>query len=94
MSSVLAKFPIRSFNFAIAAIGLGVAALCSGSTTAQAAANAQWCLMRDGGQDCSYYTMAQCLASASGQGGQCDPNFGYYDRSYAQYRRPYYPYYR
>lgn len=89
MSSVVAKFPIRSFIFAIAGIGIGAAALCCGSTTAQAA-DAQWCLMRDGSQDCSYYTIAQCLASASGQGGQCDFNFAYPDRSYAQYRRPIY----
>jgi hypothetical protein len=25
-------------------------------------------------QDCSYYTMAQCAASASGRGFQCNPN--------------------
>jgi hypothetical protein len=24
--------------------------------------------------DCSYYTMAQCTATASGRGAQCDPN--------------------
>ncbi len=43
--------------------------------------------------DCTYYTMAQCLASASGRAAQCDPNPYYgvplpkrYGRGYRQAR--------
>jgi hypothetical protein len=31
--------------------------------------------------DCSYYTMAQCAASASGRAAQCDPNPYYAGRT-------------
>ena len=37
-------------------------------------------------QDCTYYTMAQCAASASGRGLQCDPN-PYYAGPTASVRR-------
>lgn len=87
MSFASVKFPVRLSLVVAAGIAAGLVALGSGATVARAA-DAQWCLMRDGAQDCAYYTLAQCLASASGQGGQCDINSGYYDRAYAELRRP------
>jgi hypothetical protein len=38
---------------------------------------APWCAAmggRDGGWDCSYYSLEQCLATARGLGGYCSPN--------------------
>jgi hypothetical protein len=70
---------------AAAFLGVGATMMfLAGGTTAASAANAQWCLDKDGSYDCAYITMSQCLASASGQGGQCNPNGRYYDSAYAQ----------
>ncbi len=37
---------------------------------------APWCAYLGGGwgYDCSYHTLAQCLATARGLGGHCSPN--------------------
>jgi len=50
-----------------------------GTASAQAANPTRPYCLRDGvsgggSWDCSYYSMAQCLASASGAGGSCQPN--------------------
>lgn len=50
-----------------------------GATPAKADANAAFCLKhyKDGGAviwACDYYTLAQCQASSSGQGGSCVAN--------------------
>jgi hypothetical protein len=37
-------------------------------------------------EDCTYYTMGQCLASASGRAAQCNPN-PYYGGAMASSRR-------
>jgi len=66
--------------------GLAVAILTLGIVSAAAPARAQrydpaypFCMyvVEWGGSpryDCSFYTMEQCRASASGRGGSCDPN--------------------
>lgn len=64
---------------AVAIVALGVA-----STAGQAQAQTydpafpvcMYVVSRGGGgyYDCSYYTMAQCAASASGRPAQCNPN--------------------
>jgi hypothetical protein len=51
-----------------------------------------WCLRYpDGGDDCMYYTYAQCLATLSGQYGECVRNpfaaYGYQPYGYEQPRR-------
>lgn len=45
--------------------------------TAGARAPAPWCANlggRDGGWDCSYHTFEQCMATARGLSGNCQPN--------------------
>jgi hypothetical protein len=45
-----------------------------------------------GHYDCTYYTMAQCAASASGRAAQCDPNPYYAGAATAAARRGYWRY--
>ena len=68
--------PMRTLALTIFTMGIVLAA---GDTRAQTYDPAfpvcMFVVKIDGGYyDCSYYTMAQCAASASGRGLQCDPN--------------------
>ncbi|UPJ46297.1 DUF3551 domain-containing protein [Bradyrhizobium sp. 200] len=68
---------MRTLAFAILTAGI---ALAAGQARAQTYDPAFPVCMRvvpwGGGTyyDCTYYTMAQCAASASGRAAQCDPN--------------------
>lgn len=66
---------MRYALFAISALAAATAATVSGTSTA-AAIEYPYCLAGNGGTfgDCSYYTMAQCRASASGRGLDCIDN--------------------
>jgi uncharacterized protein DUF3551 len=52
-----------------------------------------WCAYeggQDGGWDCAYYTFEQCMATARGLGGRCQPNpwaLQYPDRPAGRSRR-------
>jgi hypothetical protein len=51
------------------AVALGIAGLCTVSPKAAYAFDYPWCVASaSGGWDCSYSTIAQCQASASGVG--------------------------
>jgi hypothetical protein len=82
MSYVIGKNALSAF-LASSAIGLGV--MLVGATSPAQAANAPWCLYKDGGYlECAYLTAEQCLYSARGQGGTCNVNSAY-SGGYAQY---------
>ena len=64
--------------------------LLAGATTADIAAaqpitgSARWCVvvgLHGGTLDCSYHTLQQCMASASGVSNQCSLNPWYVERS-------------
>ena len=63
-----------------AALGVVVAAAALDARiagTAGARPPAPWCANlggRDGGWDCSYHTFEQCMATARGLSGNCQPN--------------------
>jgi hypothetical protein len=63
-----------------AALGAVVAAATLDTWSAARAASrppAPWCANlggRDGGWDCSYHTFEQCMATARGLSGNCQPN--------------------
>lgn len=68
-------------RFALAALAASVSILTVNveSTVAQPANPYRPVCLRDGALgpgtwDCTYYSMAQCLASAHGAGGSCQPN--------------------
>ncbi len=72
--------PRRRLSVLSIAVALGAVAgaeLLDAQTTATAQQRAPWCAAlggRDGGNDCSYYTFEQCMATARGLGGYCSPN--------------------
>jgi hypothetical protein len=60
---------------------IGVAAATAIPMTRAAAQNYPWCAYYDGvgggGTNCGFTTFQQCLATASGIGGSCEPNTQY-----------------
>jgi Protein of unknown function (DUF3551) len=65
---------MRTLTFTILTMGI---ALAAGQAKAQTYDPVCMHVIPWGGgayYDCSYYTMAQCAASASGRAAQCDPN--------------------
>jgi hypothetical protein len=80
-------------------IAVGIAVVAgAGLLDARSAALAQrrpapWCAYEGGqvgGWDCAYYTFEQCMATARGLGGQCQPNpwaLHYPDRPTGRSRR-------
>jgi hypothetical protein len=68
---------MRVLTLAILAIGMVSAAGQAGAQTYDPAFPVCMHVVPLGGgsyEDCMYYTMAQCAASASGRGAQCSPN--------------------
>ena len=62
-----------------AALGavVGASALDAATTASAGYRTAPWCAAlggRDGGWDCGYYSFEQCMATARGLGGFCQPN--------------------
>ena len=59
---------------------------------AQQKRRATWCHTPDPGSppECLYHSLEQCLASASGVGGSCDPNYpaSAWGRGDQQFRQP------
>ena len=67
-----------------------VAGLLDSRNAAMAAQRAPWCAYLggfSGGFDCSYYTFDQCMATARGLGGRCQPNPAVAQDPYWQPRR-------
>ena len=63
----------------LASLAAAIAILSVNTDTASAQNTTRPYCIRDGGGspgmwDCSYYSMNQCRASASGVGGSCQPN--------------------
>ena len=70
---------LLALNIAAALGAVVAAAALDASTAGTAGARppAPWCANlggRDGGWDCGYYTFEQCMATARGLGGSCQPN--------------------
>jgi hypothetical protein len=64
---------MRGLMIAIALVGLAWA----GSTSAEAARGARYCLKNSPGPgDCKYSSYRQCMASASGTSAICVRNYG------------------
>jgi len=81
------------------AVALGAVAgagLLDTGNAAMAGSAAPWCAYLGGfggGFDCSYYTFEQCMATARGLGGRCQPNPSVaqnVDRQPRRARRQYY----
>ena len=73
----------------VLAAAAGAGLLDSGNA-AMAAQRAPWCAYLggfSGGFDCSYYTFDQCMATARGLGGRCQPNPAVAQDPYWQPRR-------
>jgi hypothetical protein len=73
------------------AVGLSVAAgLWLFSATAAAADPYPWCAQygRDGGRNCGFLTLQQCLDTVSGIGGGCEHNLFYTGPERTQDRKP------
>jgi hypothetical protein len=68
---------LLALNVAVALGATAAATLLDFRTAAEARAAPPWCANlggRDGGWDCGYYTFEQCMATARGLGGSCQPN--------------------
>jgi hypothetical protein len=68
---------LLALNIAVALGATVAATLLDSSTAATARAAPPWCANlggRDGGWDCGYFTFEQCMATARGLGGSCQPN--------------------
>jgi hypothetical protein len=68
--------------------GVGLSPLLSATAQADWRQLAPWCAYMGasfGSFDCSYYTFAQCMATARGLGGYCTPNPR---AAHDPYRRP------
>jgi hypothetical protein len=70
---------LLALNIAAALGAVVVAAALDARTAGTAGARppAPWCANlggRDGGWDCSYHSFAQCMATARGLSGNCQPN--------------------
>jgi Protein of unknown function (DUF3551) len=68
---------LLALNIAVALGATAAATLLDSRTAAEARAAPPWCANlggRDGGWDCGYYTFEQCMATARGLGGSCQPN--------------------
>ena len=75
------------------ALAAVLAAISAFMTPASAAPPIAWCARtytQGVGDDCMYYTYAQCRAAISGLRGECVRNpFAYYGEPSRRYRRPY-----
>ena len=59
------------------ALVAGAGLLDAGSSAVAQRRPPPWCAYEgghDGGLDCAYYTFEQCMATARGLGGRCQPN--------------------
>ncbi len=70
---------LLALNVAVALGALAGAALLDSRTAALAGGRppAPWCANlggRDGGWDCGYHSFEQCMATARGLSGNCQPN--------------------
>jgi hypothetical protein len=66
-----------ALNIAVALGATAAATLLDARTAATARPAPPWCANlggRDGGWDCGYFTFEQCMATARGLGGSCQPN--------------------
>jgi hypothetical protein len=59
------------------ALAATVVAFGASSAPAQSSASYPYCLFTDDAQDCTYTSMAQCLASKRGNADFCQPNNWY-----------------
>lgn len=59
------------------ALATTVVAFGSSSASAQSSASYPYCLFTEDAQDCTYTSMAQCLASKRGNADFCEPNNWY-----------------
>lgn len=66
---------LKKLSF-LAMCAFAACAITTDDTKAQRTGSLPYCavLSDDGGMDCSYPTMAACLASVNGVGGACNPN--------------------
>ena len=55
-------------------LGLGVAIAALSALNGPAAAQGAWCSQDMNAVSCGYYTLQQCQAGVSGNGGYCVPN--------------------
>jgi len=85
--------PLLALKVAVALVTVVGAELLDTGNAAMARQAAPWCAYLggfDGGFDCSYYTFEQCMATARGLGGRCQPNPVVAqdpDRQWRRYRR-------
>jgi uncharacterized protein DUF3551 len=82
---------MRALKIAVVlGVVVGAQLLDSGSVAFAQRRAPPWCAYlggRDGGFDCSYYTFEQCMATARGLGGRCQPNPAAVQDQYWQPRR-------
>ena len=72
---------MTKFNGALAA-GLAIAAISSFTQPAAAAIEYPWCVQysggpNGGGRNCGFVSFDQCMMTARGAGGMCQPNVFY-----------------
>jgi hypothetical protein len=83
-------FRRRLLEIAVALGAIAGAGLLDAGNVATAAQGAPWCAYLGGfggGFDCSYYTFDQCMATARGLGGRCQPNPSVAQSPYRPQRR-------
>jgi len=83
---------MTKFNGALAA-GLAIAAMSSFTQPAAAAIEYPWCVQysggsNGGGRNCGFVSFDQCMMTARGAGGMCQPNLFYPGSGSDQPQRP------
>ncbi len=68
---------MRAFVWATTTLAAVVLAATVGGALAQSSSAYPYCLLTDDAQECTYNSMAQCLASKRGNADFCEPNNWY-----------------